>query len=163
MSGVVIADTGPLIGLARLQRLTLLQRLFGEVLITTAVRDEILPETDHADKVEIQAALNAGWLQAVEINSGDWRPLYSGVDAGEGNAIYLASQMDDVPLIMDDRAGRTEATARRLRFIGTAAVIGMAKLQGLIPLARPVLQDLHASGYHLSKAVIQAVLEDVGE
>jgi len=46
--------------------------------------------------------------------------------------------------------------------IGTAAVIGMAKLKGLIPLARPLLYELRESGYHLSEAVIQAVLEDVG-
>lgn len=57
---------------------------------------------------------------------------------------------------------RAEAKAHKLRVIGTAAVIGMAKLKGLIPLARPLLYELRESGYHLSEAVIQAVLEDVG-
>lgn len=160
---VVIADAGPLIGLAHLQQLELLRGIFGEVLITSIVRNEILPSMDHADKLAIQAALDAGWLQTVEVDMGNWKPFYSGVDAGEGSAIFLACQRENALLIMDDRAGRAEAAARKLRFIGTAAVIGMAKLKGLIPLAHPLLYDLRASGYHLSDTVIQAVLEDVGE
>ena len=71
-------------------------------------------------------------------NIHDWRPFYSGVDAGEGSANYLALQLEDVLLVMDDRVGRAEAKAHKLRVIGTAAVIGMAKLRGLIPLARPL-------------------------
>ncbi|MEZ5476571.1 MAG: hypothetical protein R3E95_03490 [Thiolinea sp.] len=50
----VIADAGPLIGLARLQHLELLRDIFGEVLITSTVRDEVLPVIDHADKALIQ-------------------------------------------------------------------------------------------------------------
>lgn len=42
---VVIADAGPLIALARIRLLSLLQDLFGRVCITTTVRDEILPAT----------------------------------------------------------------------------------------------------------------------
>ncbi len=99
----------------------------------------------------------------MDVDSSDWQPFYPGVDAGEGSAIYLACQLEDVLLIMDDRAGRAEAKARHLQVIGTAAVIGLAKLKGLIPLARPVLLALRASGYHLSNAVIAAVLEDIGE
>lgn len=160
---VVIADAGPLIGLAHLQQLALLQGIFGAVLVTATVRDEILPVMEHADKSLIQEALDSGWIKVVDVAPSDWQPLYAGVDAGEGSAIALACQLADVLLVMDDHAGRTEAKARHLRVIGTAAVIGLAKLKGLIPLARPVLLALRASGYHLSDAVIAAVLEDVGE
>ena len=66
-------------------------------------------------------------------------------------------------VVLVDRAGRAEANARHLRFIGTAAVIGMAKLKGIIPIARPVLHALRDSGYRLSEAVIQSVLSDIGE
>lgn len=161
---VVIADAGPLIGLARQQQLELLRGIFGEVLITQTVHDEILPVANHSDKTVIQTALDAGWLKVVDVTPTNWQPFYSGIDAGESSAIYLACQLpDDVLLIMDDRTGRAEATARKLRIIGTAAVIGLAKLKGLIPLAQPILQALRASGYHLSDAVIQAVLDDIGE
>ena len=160
---VIIADAGPLIGLARLQQLELLRDIFGEVLITDTIHAEILPSVDYADKLAIQVALDAGWLKVVNVEVGDWQPFYAGVDAGEGSAIYLAIQTQQALLILDDRAGRAEAKARKLRLIGTAAVIGLAKLKGLIPEARPLLYALRTSGYRLSDAVIQAVLDDIGE
>ena len=160
---VVIADAGPLIALSHLNQLDLLRGVFGEVLITSIIRAEILPVTDYVGKAALQAALAAGWLHSVDAVVDDWQPLGSGVDAGEASAIRLACQLPSVLLVLDDRAGRAEARARQLRFTGTAAVVGMAKLKGLIPAARPVLYALRDSGYRLSDAVIQAVLADVGE
>lgn len=161
---VVIADAGPLIALSRLQQLELLRGVFGKVLITATVRNEILPIVDYPGKCSLQAALEAGWLQTVDDPSGNWQPLCGGVDPGEASAIHLACLLaNNMLLIMDDRAGRAEANARHLRFIGTAAVIGMAKLKGIIPTARPVLHALRDSGYRLSEAVIQSVLSDIGE
>ncbi len=160
---VVIADAGPLIALSHLQQLDLLQGVFGDVLITPVIREEILPAADYPGKTSLLAAMELGWLQTVDVSPGDWQPLCSGVDAGEASAIQLACQLSDALLILDDRAGRAEARARRLHFTGTAAVVGMAKLKGLIPAARPILYALRDSGYRLSDAVIQAVLQDIGE
>lgn len=160
---VIIADAGPLIALARIHQLGLLRDLFGKVSITETVHNEILPSLEHADKATIEQALSAGWLMVVEVDLSGWRPLYSGVDAGESSAICLASQSADALLIIDDRAGRAEAKAREISLMGTAAVIGLAKLQGLIPAARPLLFEMRNSGYYLSDIVIQTVLTDIGE
>ena len=66
-------------------------------------------------------------------------------------------------LVMDDRAGRSEARSRGIALIGTAAVIGLAKTEGLIPAARPLLEQLVQSGYFIGHAVIAAVLAEAGE
>jgi len=160
---VVIANAGPLIALSHIQQLDLLHDLFGEVLITTVIQEEILPKDDYRGKAVLIAAMESGWLKAVDAPLEDWRPLCTGVDAGEASAIQLACQLSDAFLIIDDRAGRAEARARQLRFTGTAAVVGLAKLKGVIPAAGPVLYELRDSGYRLSEAVIQAVLKDIGE
>lgn len=160
---VVIADAGPLIALSRLQQLTLLRGVFGEVLITPQIHAEILPPQPYAGTTLLQEALTAGWLQVRAVTMDTWQPLCSGIDAGEASAIQLASQLPDALLIVDDRAARAEARARHLRYTGTAAVVGLAKLKGLIPHAQPLLMALRDSGYRLSDAVIQAVLRDVGE
>lgn len=52
---VVIADAGPLIAFAKLERLDLLPALFGEVLTTHSVLDECLKGPGH-DAVLIQKA-----------------------------------------------------------------------------------------------------------
>ena len=50
-----------------------------------------------------------------------------------------------------------------LALIGSAAVIGLAKTEGLVPAARPLLEHLVASGYFIGPSVVSAVLADVGE
>lgn len=165
---VVIADAGPLIALARIESLALLRGLFGRVCITGAVRDEILPaESAFPDADALIRALAEGWIDVVDTPQDDWKPLNPGVDAGEASVIHAACVWRDagdaVLLVMDDRAGRLEARSRGLALIGTAAVIGLAGTEGLIPAARPLLERLTQSGYFLGPAVIAAVLADVGE
>ncbi|MFT4241811.1 MAG: DUF3368 domain-containing protein [Acidovorax sp.] len=165
---VVIADAGPLIALARIDALALLRGLFGRVCITATVRDEVLPASAaFPDGALLARTLQEGWIEVVDELPGGWKPLNPGVDAGEASAIHTACVWRDagdaVLLVMDDRAGRLEARAHGIALVGTAAVIGMAKAEGLVPAARPLLERLPQQGYYLARAVIEAVLADVGE
>ncbi len=161
---VVIADAGPLIALARIESLALLRGLFGRVCITVTVRDELLPSAfAFLDTEVLTRTLAEGWIEVVDLPQNHWKPLNPGIDAGEASAIHAACVWRDagdaVLLVMDDRAGRLEARSRGLALIGTAAVIGLAKTEGLIPSARALLEQLMQAGYFLGPAV----LADVGE
>lgn len=165
---VVIADAGPLIGLARIDALALLRGLFGQVCITATVRDEILPTTStFPDTERLASTLAEGWIEVVNEPDDDWRPLNPGVDPGEASAIHAACAWrdagDTVLLVMDDRAGRAEARNRGIALIGTAAVIGLAKTEGLILSARALLERLVQTGYFIGPSIIEEVLADVGE
>lgn len=160
---VVIDDAGPLIALSRIGAIDLLRGVFGRVQVSAAVCDEILPGPDFPGKPSIVAAFDAGWLQLIDADMHGWQPLNPGVDLGEASAIVAASGHADALLIMDDRAGRAEARSRGIAVVGTAAVIGMACLNGQIPQARPVLEDLVQAGYFISQPIIEAVLADIGE
>ena len=165
---IVIADAGPLIALARIQSLALLHKLFGRVFITATVRDEILPtDATFPDAELLRQTLAEGWIEIVDIPLNDWKPLNPGVDPGEADAIHTAFVWRDagntVLLVMDDRAGRLEARSHDIAVIGTAAVIGLAKTEGLVPAARPLLVKLAQSGYFIGNAVIAAVLAEAGE
>lgn len=165
---VVIADAGPLIALARIEAIGLLRQLFGRVCITTTVRDEILPaKTAFADAELVARTLAEGWIDVVEVPTSDFRPLNPGVDAGEASTIHVANHWreagDAVLIIMDDRAGRLEAKSRGLALIGTAAVIGLAKTEGLVPAARPLLEQMVVCGYFIGPSIVSAVLANVNE
>ncbi|HMO44395.1 MAG TPA: DUF3368 domain-containing protein [Rubrivivax sp.] len=165
---VVIADAGPLIALARMDSLALLRGLFGRVCITAMVRDEILPAASTFPDLDLLVrTLAEGWIDVVDAPQDEWKPLNPGVDAGEASAIHTACVWRDagdaVLLVMDDRAGRLEAKSRGITLIGTAAVMGLAKTEGLISAARPLLERLAQSGYFIGPSVIAAVLADVGE
>lgn len=165
---VVIADAGPLIALARIDSLGLLRGLFGRVSVTSTVRDEVLPAASTFPETTLLAStLAEGWIEVVDEPQNEWKPLNPGVDAGEASAIHTACVWRDagdaVLLVMDDRAGRLEARSHGITLIGTAAVIGLAKTEGLVPAARPLLERLAQSGYFVGLSVIAAVLADVGE
>ena len=163
MRSVVIADAGPLIALSRIQALDLLRDLFGQVLVTDEVRGEALPVGDYPGKADIAEAFDAGWLACPGPFDTAWEPTNPGLGAGERSAIAAALRMPGCLLIIDDRAGRAEARSHRVATIGTAAVVGLAKLQGLIPAACPVLERLRPAGYFIHPGIIEAVLLDLGE
>jgi len=66
-------------------------------------------------------------------------------------------------LIMDERAGRAVAKEKGLRVTGTAAIIGLAKKQGLLASAREAFEVLHNADFRISAAVIKLVLDSVNE
>jgi predicted nucleic acid-binding protein len=162
-SDIIIADAGPLIALSRIGALDLLRGVFGRVLVTAEVRAEALPVADYPGKADLMAAFDAGWLHCQAFPAGTWQPLNPGLGPGEHSSIAAALQRPGCLLIIDARAGRAEAHAQGLTIIGTAAMIGLAKLRGLIPAARPVLERLRPAVYFISPAVIEAVLADIGE
>jgi len=94
---VVIADAGPLIGLARIGCLDLLLALFGGVTITAVVAAEIGIDADpdvRADRrpgaSAIAEARAAGWLSIVESTDvPDVEPLNPGVDPGERTTLAI--------------------------------------------------------------------------
>lgn len=161
---VVIADAGPLIALSRIDKLDLLQQIFQQITITNTVRDEILDNNYCEGKIEIIKAIDEDWIKVQSVDMKDWKAINTGVDTGEASAIYLAKQApDSTLLIIDDQAGRAEANYQKITIIGTAAVIGMAKIQGHILSAKNILYALREAGYYIGEAVIETVLRDVGE
>ncbi len=86
------------------------------------------------------------------------------LDEGEAACIRLAlAHPEPSLLLMDERLGRAIATEHGLQVAGTAAVIGMARLKGLVPSAREVFARLHALDLRISPAIIQTILDRVGD
>ena len=162
MARIVVIDSSPLIGLAIVDGLAWLPKLFDVVFLPESVKQEVLPGKAARGEQAIAQAIAAGWLKA-------WAEtidpqLEIDFDTGESDCINLGlSHVDGVLIIMDERAGRAVAKEKGLRVIGTAAIIGLAKKQGLIPSARVVFEVLHASDFRISATVINQVLVSVNE
>jgi len=65
--------------------------------------------------------------------------------------------------VLDDGAARAAAKAHHVQLLGSLGIILRAKANGLIPAARPLVQQLVASGSYLSANLISAALHKVGE
>lgn len=168
MARLVLSDASPLIGLSIVNGLGWLEKLFGTVWMPPEVRKEVLPGLGLRGEPAIKAALKSGvlreWKRAVAVSS---KLVPPNLDEGETACIRIAlarAARGDVPLLlMDERAGRAVALEHGLRIAGTAAVIGMAKKQGLIPSAKAAFALLHGSDFRISPDVIRIVLAHAGE
>lgn len=162
MTGIVVIDSSPLIGLAIVDGLQWLPTIFGSVFLPESVRYEVLPGKSAPGEEAIKLAIDKGWLT---IWTEPIKPLLDiDLDAGETDCINIAlSHSAKVLLIMDERAGRAVAKEKGLRVTGTAAIIGLAKKQGLIPSARAAFERLHNSDFRISATVINLILDSVNE
>ncbi len=162
MTRIVIIDSSPLIGLAIVDGLQWLPAIFGAVYLPETVKKEVLPDKNAQGKTAIAHAIDVGWLT---IWPEPIKPLLDiDLDAGETDCINVAlGHPDKSLLIMDERAGRAVAKEKGLSVTGTAAIIGLAKKQGLIPSAKAAFERLHNSDFRISATVINLILTSVNE
>ena len=162
MTGIVIIDSSPLIGLAIVDDLQWLPTIFGSVFLPESVHYEVLPGKSAPGEEAIKLAIDKGWLT---IWTEPIKPLLDiDLDAGETDCINIAlSHSAKVLLIMDELAGRAVAKEKGLRVTGTASMIGLSKKQDLIPSARAAFERLHNSDFRISATVINLILDSVNE
>ena len=155
-----MADTGPLIGLARVDKLDLLRLLYGSVVVPPAVREELGIESGYPGANVLSAALTDRWItvhssQGLVIAT----ELADSLDPGEAEAISLAEERAARFLLIDDAKGRRFARQRGLPVVGVAGVLLAAKSAGILAAVAPVLRNLSSAGYRLSPELMSGVLQ----
>jgi len=160
---LLVADSGPLIALARLNLLGLPSRLFSEALVTSTVWEEVLREPPAAEQSQLQAALREGWLKVVQgpfaWPAGHPVPV---LDAGELSALALAHARS-AAVLLDERRGRAAAASLGLHVLGTLGLLVRARDANLIARVRPLAEALIAGGYFLGPSLVERLLADIGE
>jgi predicted nucleic acid-binding protein len=160
---LVVADTTPLLYLARTGLLDLLPRLFRRVIVPRTVWEELVVARPDAEDVPTLRA--ATWLEIDPGADGSAQmlALADNLDPGEAAAIALALLRGADLLLIDDLDGRRAATARGLSIRGTLGVLVEATRAGLLPALRPALDTLLGAGFRLDERLARLALEAVGE
>ncbi len=154
-------DASPLIHLARTGNLLLLKALSSNVVIPEPVLDEIRAKGEN-DAVP-QAVQGTPWLSVVQPPPIPETLLAWDLGKGEASVLAWALSCPGTIAIVDDQKARSYAQWHGVPVVGTVGIVLRAKRQGMIRLARPILQDLIAGGMYLSKAVAEQALALVGE
>ena len=164
MIRTVVADTGPLIALARVERLDLLRRLYRDARVPPAVHSELALDSARPGAKVLAKAFDAGWitLQGVA-DATAVSELRQLLGPGESEAIILAEQENARFLLIDDARGRRVARTRGVPVVGVAGILLAAKSRGAIAAVGPILDDLSRLGYRLSPGLVDAVLKRAGE
>lgn len=158
----VVSNSGPLIALARIEKTRLLSRLYGDIIIPSAVQKELVkPDTKRAGT---ETFANAEWLHVESVSEQMAVGLLrENLDVGESEAIVLALEHEADLLLMDEAPGRRVADARGLTLSGTLGTLLLAKEEDLIDEVTPVLNRLSSTGFRISEALYQYVREQAGE
>lgn len=158
---IIIADSSPLIGLARIGQLALLPKLARRIVVPQAVWNEVTAARMDAPGASEVAAQK--WIEVLEADRQVVAPLLIMVGQGEAEAIALAQRKLSSVLLLDDLRARKLASRLGLRRMGTIALLGQAKREGMIPKLKPVLDALVANGIYIRQELIVAALQEVDE
>ena len=162
---ILVCNTGPLIALAKIDRLSLLQDLGLErILIPPMVQRELWGKIG-PESPAIEAALNQ-FIQVVKLQNIDQRIENAVVDLdnGEKEAVILAASLpEETVLLIDDQAGRKVARNLDLSVLGTAGLLLLAKRQGFVENVSALIEEMRRQGYWLSDALVAQVRRLAGE
>ena len=151
MHKTIISDTSCFIILTNIGELELLHKVYGQILTTTDIANEYgetLPVW-----VEIVNAKDKLRQQLLEMQ----------IDKGESSAIALALETPDCTIILDDFKARKIANQLGLNFTGTIGVIIRAKLSGIIPSIKPLLEKIKQTDFRLSVEIELQALKEAKE
>jgi predicted nucleic acid-binding protein len=154
---IIVSDTTPISELAKVDHLDLLPKLFGKVVIPQGVFDELQVGEHPAAKL----VHDLSWLEVVTVNNQQLvRELQQSfkLDLGESEAIALAEEIRASQLLIDERAARKVAMARKLPLIGTVGILLLAKRRGLLDSVKDVLDEMKAQGMRISDRLYVQVL-----
>lgn len=158
---LIISNTTPVINLAQIGRLDVLEGLFGRVVVPPAVVTELLAKRELFPKAGDAAAC----FEVVHPNDQLLiRGFRSAVHAGEAECLALAMENPGSLLLLDDLQARALALANGLPFTGTLGCLVEAKAMGLIDAVAPLIEKLRVSArFWISLELETRLLNDVGE
>jgi predicted nucleic acid-binding protein len=157
---IVISNTTPIIALALVQKLDLLEVLYKEVWIPPAVQVEILAGGPRAGSTELGAAT---YIRTVALADPTRADMLSDLDRGEAEVIALAQEHRAHLVIIDERLGRRHAQRLGLSVTGVLGVFLKAKQAGHLGKIQPLVVQLRQGGIRLGDALVERVLQIAGE
>lgn len=157
---VVVADSSPLNYLVLIESIDLLRRLYGKILVPQEVVAE-LTDPDAPHEVKAWARALPDWVDVRFIAPGD-DPALSHLDAREQSAIILAQSERGALLLIDEAAGRLEASRRGILNTGTLGVLRAAAVTELVDLPSALTRQLETN-FRVSMALVNELLAEDAE
>jgi predicted nucleic acid-binding protein len=151
MPDVVIADTTCFIILSNINELNLLKSVYGEITTTPEVAKEFGEKLP--DWIKVRSCVDNQKQQILSLQ----------VDKGEASAIALALEIPNSVIILDDLQARRLAEQLGSSVTGTLGIIVKAKLDGIIPSVKPIIDQIKQTNFRISKALEELVFKQAKE
>lgn len=159
---IIVSDTTPLMTLLKCKQLNLLKRMYGKVLIPSAVYSELTDNPLYQEEAEI--IRNCDFFDIREITDRERvKKLqnYTGLDLGETEAIVLAESTNADLLLMDEVMGRMVAKEMGFTIAGAIGILIAARKTELISSdeVKEIVDLIRISGQHIGEPLLKKLLE----
>ena len=163
---IVISDTTPLISLMKIGQLNLLNHLFGEVQIPSAVFEELVSNRRFPD--ESRQIKECPFIKKITVSDTDAVKLLrrsTGLDAGESEAIILSDSIPASLLLMDEAKGREVAAQMGIQLMGTIGVLLIANNGNLLSKNQVLecIETLKVTGRHISDKLYEQLIKKLSD
>jgi len=100
------------------------------------------------------------WIKIQPVSNKKYQEfLDTQLDSGEASAIALATEYEDVLLILDDLKARKLATQLKFKITGTLGVIHKAKQMSIIDRVKPLIDRLLLTDFRVADNIIAELLK----
>lgn len=155
---IVIADTGALISLGHIERIELIEEIFGDFYIAQAVWEELQAYENPKFNTQILDSLRK---RVVAIKSKNHLSIV--MDYGESESVILYEELQADFLLIDDNKARIIAESLDVNCIGSIGLLIKAKQKGLITELKPIFENWLSVGRYFSKKLLNKILADLKE
>lgn len=158
----LVSDTSLLLYLGRIDHTHLMPMLYEPVFVPEPVIWEL--DTGRISRSDTIDPRRLDWLTRVKVTPSELDRLPAN-RLGNGELAVLAYGYSHPGCLvgLDERKARLLARELGLRVVGLIGILVRAKQQGLIRLARPLLDAAHKSGFRMSVELYQTAIELAGE
>lgn len=159
---IVVSDTTPLISLLKIDRIGLLEKLFGQVLIPQAVFDELT--ANERFKLEADRIRRMQFIKVKTVKNPEFANILkraTGLDQGESEAIILTDEQNADVLLMDEAKGRVVSFQMGFKIMGTIGILMAAYEENELTAneVRECVEGLQRAGRHISQKHYQMLLD----
>jgi predicted nucleic acid-binding protein len=164
----IICNSSPIIGLAKIERLDIIEKLYREIIVPEAVFDELITKGRDKDKTAaINKMIDKNIVIVQKVKNRELiRALRKDLDYGESEVIALAIELQADLVILDEKDARDIADFYNLTKTGLLGVLIRAKERGFIPSVKEYMDRLIKAGFRIDENLYELIassLEDGDE
>ena len=167
----IVSNTSPLIWLAKIGKITLLKKLFGEVIIPEEVYKEAVErglQEGFSDALAIKECIEQDWIKISKLDEREIKLSQKmtehafEIHLGEAQAIILAREKNAM-LLMDESSGRAFAETLGLKVRGALYVVMKALREDLLDRteAKEMVLALVSKGFRIEPKLLARILRGI--
>ncbi len=160
----IVSNASPIINLAKINKLDLLEKLYQKIIIPRAVFKELIERAHDKENIQaIKSIIDNNIIDVQEVQSDVLvTALEKDLDPGESAAIALAVEIKAELVILDERDARETAEIYNLKKTGFIGILMKAKQKGFIDSVEKYLDQAIEKGFWIDEKLYQSIIKKIG-